>query len=94
MTLNPEYDMEMANINGTLPVHKANFETDYFTERPDYDAEIEIMENSASPYYGVPFINEISFRVGQAVEEVLFGQKTAEQALNDAVPDVDDILNK
>ena len=94
MTLNPEFDMEMASINGTLPVNKANFETEYFTGRPDYDAELEIMNNPASPYYGVPFINEISFRVGQAVEEVLFGQKTAEEALNDAVPDVDEILNK
>jgi len=94
MTLNPEFDMEMAQLNGTLPVHKANFETEYFTERPDYEAELEIMNNPPSPYYGAPFINEISFRVGQAVEEVLFGQKTAEEALNDAVPDVNDLLNK
>lgn len=94
ITLNPEFDMELANINGTLPVDKANLETDYFSARPDYEAEMEIINNPPSPYYEAPFINEISFRVGQAVEEVLFDQKTAEQALNDAVPDVDDILNK
>lgn len=94
MTLNPEFDMALAEINGTLPVHKSNFETDYFTNRPDYEAELEIINNPPSSYYGAPFINEIAFRIGQAVEEVLFGQKTAEQALNDAVPDVDEILNK
>ena len=94
ITLNPEFDMDLANINGTLPVDKANLETDYFTARPDYEAEMEIINNPPSSYYEAPFINEISFRVGQAVEEVLFDQKTAEQALNDAVPDVDDILNK
>jgi multiple sugar transport system substrate-binding protein len=94
MTLNPEFDLEMAKINGTLPVHKANFDDEYVSTRPDYDSEQEIRQNPASPYYGAPFINEIAFRVGQAVEEVLFGQKTAEQALNDAVPDVDELLNK
>ena len=73
---------------------KANLETDYFSARPDYEAEMEIINNPPSPYYEAPFINEISFRVGQAVEDVLFDQKTAEQALNDAVPDVDEILNK
>lgn len=94
MTLDKGFDMELAKINGTLPVHKANFSNEYVTGRPDFDAEMEIINNPASPYYDAPFVNEISFRLGQAVEEVLFGQKSAEQALNDAVPDVDDILGK
>ncbi len=94
MTLNETFDMELAEINGTLPVHKKNFAKDYVTRRPDYNAEMEILNNPASFYYDTPFVNEIAFRLGQAVEEVLFGQKTAEQSLNDAVPDVDEILNK
>jgi multiple sugar transport system substrate-binding protein len=94
MTTNPEFDMDLAELNGTLPVHKSNLETDYFTARPDYEAELEIIENPPSPYYDAPFINEVSFRVGQAVEEILFDQKTAEEALNDAAPDVDELLAK
>jgi multiple sugar transport system substrate-binding protein len=94
ITFDPEIDLEMAKTNGTLPVHRSNFETDYVTTRPDYEAELEIINNPPSPYYEAPFINEIAFRVGQAVEEALFGLKTAEQALNDAVPDVDDLLHK
>ncbi len=94
ITFDPEMDMEMTQLNGTLPVHKSNFETDYVTTRPDYEAEMELMDNPLGPYYEAPFINEIAFRVGQSVVEALFGMKTAEQALNDAVPDVDELLHK
>jgi ABC-type glycerol-3-phosphate transport system substrate-binding protein len=80
---------------GTLPTHKALFGKDpYITDRPDYEAEKATMETPAGPYYGHPYINEISFRVGQAVSEALFGIKTAEKALNDAVSDTNDILIK
>jgi multiple sugar transport system substrate-binding protein len=95
VTCNPDISIEQAKATGTLPTFKEFFETDpYLTERPDYQAELEILNNPTSPYYGAPYINEISFRVGQAIQEVMFNEKTAEQALNDAVGDVDTILAK
>ena len=95
LTCDEKLSLEQAKAMGSLPTFKGLFYSDpYVTERPDYLAEKEILENPPSPYYGHPYINEISFRVGQAVEEVMFGLKTAEQALNDAVPDVDEILAK
>jgi ABC-type glycerol-3-phosphate transport system substrate-binding protein len=95
ITCNPDMSIENAKATGTLPTFKQYFENDpYITGRPDYQAELEILNNPTSPYYGSPYINEISFRVGQAISEVMFGEKTAEQALNDAVPDVDAILVK
>lgn len=95
VTCNPDISIEQAKATGTLPTFKEFFTSDpYLTQRPDYAAEQEILNNPTSPYYGAPYINEISFRVGQAIGEVMFGEKTAEQALNDAVPDVDTILAK
>ena len=95
LTCDKDLSLEQAKLMGNLPTHKSLFYEDpYITERLDYQATMEILENPISPYYGHPYINEISFRVGQAVEEVLFNLKTAEQALNDAVPDVDEILAK
>jgi multiple sugar transport system substrate-binding protein len=95
LTCDEALSLAQAKAMGNLPTFQGLFYSDpYITERLDYAAEKETLENPASPYYGHPYINEISFRVGQAVGEVLFGLKTAEQALNDAVADVDEILAK
>lgn len=95
LTCDKALSLEQAKLMGNLPTYESLFFDDpYVTERADYEAEMEILEGPTSPYYGDPYINEISFRVGQAVEEVLFNLKTADQALNDAVPDVDEILAK
>jgi multiple sugar transport system substrate-binding protein len=95
LTCDKNISIEQAKATGTLPTLKEFFTNDpYITLRPDYQTELAIMKNPPGPYYGAAYINELSFRVGQAITEVLFGQKTAEQALNDAVPDVDLILAK
>ena len=95
VTTDEASSLELAKAIGTLPTHKALFDKDpYITARPDYQAEKATMSNPPGPYYGHPYINEISFRVGQAVSEVLFGIKDADKALNDAVSDVNDILIK
>lgn len=86
-----ERDMKIAEILGTLPVYKENFDI-VVRNRPDAEAIKELLNNPPSPYYGDPFINEIAFRVGSAVSEVLFGKKTAKKALDDAARDVDSIL--
>jgi multiple sugar transport system substrate-binding protein len=95
MTTNEQFSLEQAKTLGTLPTHKALFVKDpYITQRPDFKAETATIANPPGPYYGHPYINEISFRVGQAVSEVLFGLKDAKKALTDAVPDVNDTLKK
>jgi len=91
---NEEIDMERAKLQGTLPVCMKNWEKPYITERPDYKVCKVILESPASPYYGDPYINEIAFRVGEAVAEVLFGKKTAKEALDSAAPGIDEILAK
>ena len=79
-----ERDMKIAKILGTLPVYKENFDV-VMKGRLDYEAVKEILDNPSSPYYSDPFINEIA-------SEVLFGKRTAKDALNAAASDVDSIL--
>lgn len=86
-----QHDVNIAKILGTLPVFAENFKK-MMSGRPDEEAVKVILENPSSPYYEDPFINEIAFRVGEAVLEVLFNKKTAEEALKDAAPDVDVLL--
>ena len=94
LTCDQNISLEQAKAAGILPTFKELWSDPYMSGRPDIAVENAIMTNPAGPVYETPYINDLSFRVGQAIQEAMFGQKTAQKALDDAVSDVDAILGR
>ncbi|HEX9015216.1 MAG TPA: extracellular solute-binding protein [Chloroflexota bacterium] len=90
----PETDLALAKLEGYLPVWESNFKDPYLADRKDYKALQKIMSSPPGPYYDHPYINDISTRLGQAVEQGLRGTKSAKDALDAAAKDIDAILAK
>ncbi len=67
-------DIDLAKLEGYLPVWKEAFDDPFVADRPDYEAMKVILSHPAGPYYGHPNINEIATKVGEAVQAVLFGE--------------------
>lgn len=90
---NPETDMDLAKLEGYLPVWTENFQDPFVADRKDYEATKVIMSHPSGPYYDHPYINEIASKIGEQVQAVLYGTKP-EKALRKAVKDVNKLLKK
>ncbi|MHB1006792.1 MAG: extracellular solute-binding protein [Chloroflexota bacterium] len=89
-----ETDLALAKVEGYLPVWESNFKNPYVSDRKDYKAIQKIISSPPGPYYDNARINEISTRLGQAVEQGLRGTKSPKDALDAAAKDIDAILAK
>ncbi len=85
---NDANDLKLAQTQGTLPARKVNMASSYVTQEVPYGPIAQIIDKRPSPRvevdpWGVTAeINDSCF--GEAVEMVLIGKKTPEQALKDA----------
>ena len=86
-------DLDLAKLEGYLPVRKKNFEDPYVSSRKDYAANKVILGHSPGPYYDHPFINEVGTQAGEAVQAVLFGTE-AQKAADAAVRKMDRTLRR
>jgi multiple sugar transport system substrate-binding protein len=66
-------DLDLAKLEGYLPVRKKNFEDPFVSSRKDYEANKVILAHPPGPYYDHARINEIGTQAGEAVQAVLFG---------------------
>ncbi len=87
----PETDLELAKLEGYLPVWESNYSDPSVTERADYVAVQKQLEEGPGPFYNSPLSNQVHTRIGEAVEEVLQGAPVKE-TLDAAVADVDPFL--
>lgn len=92
--LNEETDLVHNMKSGMLPVFQANYDTEYVKQRLDYESVKEVVARGAGPAYDyyVPQETEVASEFGNAVLEVLYGQKTPKQALDDAAIKMDALL--
>jgi len=88
---NPETDLELAKLEGYLPVWTSNYEDPFVTARKDYVAVQKQLEEGPGPFYSAPLSNEIHTRIGEAVEAILQGAPV-QQTLDDAVAEIDPLL--
>ncbi len=65
----------------------------YEAENPLLPAYLEAQKSTDLPYFG-PGAQEIGTEVGKAIEAVVFGQKTPQQALDDAARAGQTILDR
>lgn len=88
---NPETDLELAKLEGYLPVWESNYEDSFVTDRKDYAAVQKQLEEGPGPFYSAPLSNQIHTRIGEAVEAILQGAPVKE-TLDEAVADIDPFL--
>ncbi len=91
--LTPERDWDLAQLEGYNPVFKSNMARPEETSRPDWTATKYIMDHPTGPYYDSRYINEISTRVGQAIQAIIQGNDV-KQELTKAAGDIDKLLSK
>jgi ABC-type glycerol-3-phosphate transport system substrate-binding protein len=90
---NPETDLELAQLEGYLPVWSENFEDPSVTKRTDWNAVQKQIKEGAGPVYNAPYTNQIATIVGAAIEASLGGADVRE-SLNKAVPEVNELLER
>ena len=90
---NVKTDIDLAKLEGYLPVWKEAFSDPFVANRPDYEAMKVILSHPAGPYYGHPNINEISTKVGEAVQAVLYGEDP-DKALDKYAKSVDRLMRR
>jgi multiple sugar transport system substrate-binding protein len=90
---NIEMDLELAQLEGYLPVWEDNFKNPFVANRKDADATQVILSNPSGPYYDHPYINEIASKIGEQAQAVLYGANP-EEAMNKAVKNVNKLLRK
>ena len=88
---NPETDLELAELEGYLPVWESNYTDPFVTNRADYVAVQKQLEEGPGPFYNAPLSNQIHTRIGEAVEAVLQGAPVQE-TMDEAVRDIDPFL--
>jgi ABC-type glycerol-3-phosphate transport system substrate-binding protein len=88
-----ERDWDLAKLEGYQPVWKENLAKPEVTGRLDWNATKYIMDHPTGPYYDNKYINEISTRVGQAVQAIIQGNDV-KQELGKGTTDVNKLLNK
>jgi ABC-type glycerol-3-phosphate transport system substrate-binding protein len=86
-------DLDLAKLEGYLPVRKHNFNDPFVSKRKDYAANQVILGHPRGPYYDHPFINEIGTQAGEAVQATLFGTE-AQKSADDAVRKMDRTLRR
>jgi ABC-type glycerol-3-phosphate transport system substrate-binding protein len=90
---NNQVDLDLAKLEGYLPVRKHNFNDPFVSKRKDYAANQVILAHPRGPYYDHPFINEVGTQAGEAVQAVLFGTDP-QQAADAAVRKMDRTLSR
>lgn len=94
--LTPENDLEQNQVQGLLPIMDANYDSDYVKGRVDYDSVTEVVSRGPGPAYDyyIPEMNELASVFGTAIQEVMYGNATPEDALNNAALQMNGILGK
>ncbi len=90
---NPATDLELAELEGYLPVWKENFSTPYVTGRKDHTAVEKQTSEGPGPVYDAPYTNQIALSVGSAIEACLQGADVQE-TLDGVVRQVDELLER
>ncbi len=90
---NAKMDLDLAKLEGYLPVWTENFSDPFVSERKDNEATNVIMSHPSGPYYDHPHINEIATKIGEQVQAVLYGTDPKE-AMDAAAKDVNKLLKK
>lgn len=90
---NPATDLELAQVEGYLPVWTENFSTPYVTQRSDFKAVEKQVAEGPGPVYNAPYTNQIALVVGSAIEKCLQGANVKE-TLDGIVSQVDELLER
>lgn len=90
---NPATDLELAKLEGYLPVWTENFSDPYVTARTDYQAVKKQMAEGPGPVYTAPYTNQIAITVGGAFEACLQGADV-QKTLDGVVSQVDELLER
>jgi multiple sugar transport system substrate-binding protein len=89
-----EHDYRRATAQGIMPVIAENFNTEFVTSRPDYEAVMAMAAREPAPSYFHPKMNEVAAAYGDAILAVIYGQKDAQTALDEAADRIDRILKQ
>ncbi|CAO1653126.1 extracellular solute-binding protein [Salinibacterium sp. NYA9b] len=89
----PELDLELAQLEGYMPVWSQNFDDPYVVDRTDYVAVQKQLAEGAGPVYNAPYTNQIATAVGAAIERALQGDDVRE-SLDAAVTEVNELLER
>lgn len=89
---NAKGDLEQHQLQGILPVWKANLNSSYVRSRPDYLSTQEMLAQPVPPTYFHPRSNELATAFGEAVVGVLYGKGQPKQLLDEAAAKMDRIL--
>ncbi|TFD09402.1 MULTISPECIES: ABC transporter substrate-binding protein [unclassified Cryobacterium] len=89
----PELDLELAQLEGYMPVWTENFSDPWVTERSDFNAVERQISEGAGPTYDAPYTNQIAVTIGAAIEAALQGADVRE-SLDGAVAEVDSLLER
>ena len=92
-TFTAQTDLDLAKLEGYLPVWNVNFKDPYVSDRKDYVAVQKQLSEGPGPSYLAPLSDQISTRIGEAVEAILQGADV-KTTLEAAVPDVDALLQQ
>ncbi|WP_010203593.1 ABC transporter substrate-binding protein [Salinibacterium sp. PAMC 21357] len=89
----PKLDLELAKLEGYMPVWAQNFDDPYVVDRTDYIAVQKQLDEGAGPVYNAPYTNQIATAVGAAIERALQGADVRE-SLEGAVTEVNELLER
>jgi len=89
---NAKDDMEQHQLQGILPVWKANLTSSYVKSRPDSISTQEMLAQPVPPTYYHPKSNELATAFGEAVVGVLYGKGQPKELLDAAAAKMDRIL--
>jgi len=90
---NAKMDLDLAKLEGYLPVWAENFKDPFVSERKDFGATEVIMSNPPGPYYDHSHINEIATKIGEQVQAVYYGANP-QAAMDKATKEVNKLLKK
>jgi ABC-type glycerol-3-phosphate transport system substrate-binding protein len=88
---NEQMDADLAQLEGYMPVWKANWKKDFVTQSADFNAASYIISQPNGPYYDHPYINEVSNAAGAAMQAIIMG-KDVKETLGKAAADINKIL--
>ncbi len=89
---NAKDDLEQHQLQGILPVWKANLDSSYVKSRPDYVSTREMLNQPVPPTYFHPKSNELATAFGEAIVGVLYGKGQPKQLLDEAAAKMDRII--
>lgn len=92
-TFDQQTDLELAKLEGYLPVWLVNYEDPFVAERKDYVAVQKQLAEGPGPYYGAAMAVQVNTRIGEAFEQILQGADV-KSTLDAAVPEVDVLLKQ